>query len=54
LLPQAIVRNAAGLELNRAKGMEPASKTGELALLFIRLYRSRSVSVGNDHHRGIT
>lgn len=34
--------------LNRAKGINPASKTGELALLFIRLYRSLSVLVGND------
>ena len=34
--------------LNRAKSMDPASKTGELALLFIRLYRSLSVLVGND------
>ena len=34
--------------LNRANGIEPASKTGELALLLIRLYRSLSVLVGND------
>lgn len=34
--------------LTRAKGMDPASKTGELALLLIRLYRSLSVLVGND------
>jgi hypothetical protein len=34
--------------LNRAKGIDPASKTGELALLLIRLYRSLSVLVGND------
>jgi hypothetical protein len=34
--------------LNRAKGIDPASKTGELALLFIRLYRSLSVLVGHD------
>ena len=30
--------------LNRAQGIEPASKTGELALPFIRLYRSPLVS----------
>lgn len=34
--------------LSRAKGIDPASKTGELALLLIRLYRSLSVLVGND------
>ncbi len=34
--------------LTRAKGLDPASKTGELALLVIRLYRSLSVLVGND------
>jgi len=34
--------------LTRAKGIDPASKTGELALLLIRLYRSLSVLVGND------
>ncbi|MFN9694078.1 MAG: antitoxin Xre-like helix-turn-helix domain-containing protein [Synechococcaceae cyanobacterium] len=33
--------------LHRAKGIDPASKTGELALLLIRLYRSLSVPVGN-------
>ncbi|MFN6134397.1 MAG: antitoxin Xre/MbcA/ParS toxin-binding domain-containing protein [Synechococcaceae cyanobacterium] len=37
--------------LNRAKGMDPASKTGELALLFIRLYRSLSVLVGHDRQQ---
>jgi hypothetical protein len=34
--------------LTRAKGIDPASKTGELALLLIRVYRSLSVLVGND------
>jgi hypothetical protein len=48
LLLQAVLRAADELELNRAKGIEPASKTGELALLLIRLYRSLSVLVGND------
>jgi|688.fasta_scaffold09829_16 hypothetical protein len=37
--------------LNRVKGMDPASKTGELALLFIRLYRSLSVLVGHDRRQ---
>ena len=34
--------------LTRANGIDPASKTGELALLLIRVYRSLSVLVGND------
>jgi hypothetical protein len=34
--------------LTRAKGIDPASKTGELALLLICPYRSLSVLVGND------
>ncbi|HJN35024.1 MAG: antitoxin Xre/MbcA/ParS toxin-binding domain-containing protein [Prochlorococcus sp.] len=34
--------------LSRATGIDPANKTGELALLLIRLYRSLSVLVGND------
>lgn len=37
--------------LNRAKGIDPASKTGELALLFISLYRSLSVLVGHDRRQ---
>jgi hypothetical protein len=37
--------------LNRAKGIDPASKTGELALLFIRSYRSLSVLVGHDRRQ---
>jgi hypothetical protein len=37
--------------LNRARGLDPASKTGELALLFIRLYRSLSVLVGHDRQQ---
>ena len=67
LLLQAVLRAADELELsrtvlarvlgkdrstlNRAKGIEPASKTGELALLLIRLYRSLSVLVGNDRRQ---
>ena len=64
LLLQAVLRTASELELNRtalarvlgkdrstlnrAKGIDPASKTGELALLLIRLYRSLSALVGHD------
>ena len=64
LLLQAVLRTAVELELgradlarvlgkdrstlNQAKGIDPASKTGELALLLIRLYRSLSVLAGND------
>jgi hypothetical protein len=64
LLLQAVLRAANELELNRtalarvlgkdrstlnrAKGIDPASKTGELALLLIRLYRSLSALVGHD------
>ena len=64
LLLQAVLRAADELELsraalarllgkdrstlNRSKGIDPSSKTGELALLLIRLYRSLSVLVGND------
>lgn len=67
LLLQAVFRAADELELsrtalarvlgkdrstlNRAKGIDPASKTGELALLFIRLYRSLSVLVGHDRQQ---
>jgi hypothetical protein len=64
LLQQAVSRAADELQLSRAalarvlgkdrttltrvKGIDPASKTGELALLLIRVYRSLSVLVGND------
>jgi hypothetical protein len=64
LLQQAVLRAADELQLSRAalarvlgkdrstltraKGIDPASKTGELALLLIRLYRSLAVLVGND------
>jgi hypothetical protein len=67
LLLQAVLRAADELELsrtalakvlgkdrstlNRAKGIEPASKTGELALLLIRLYRSLSILVDNDRRQ---
>ncbi len=64
LLLQAVLRAADELELSRtalgrvlgkdrstltrATGIDPTSKTGELALLLIRLYRSLAVLVGND------
>lgn len=64
LLLQAVLRVADQLDLSRTdlalllgrdrslfsrgKGIEPASKTGELALLLVRLYRSLAVLVGND------
>ena len=64
LLLQAVLRTADKLDLSRTalakvlgrdrslfsrgKGIEPTSKTGELALLLVRLYRSLAVLVGND------
>jgi hypothetical protein len=64
LLLQAVVRAAEELDLSRTalarvlgrdrslfgrgKGIDPLSKTGELALLVVRLYRSLAVLVGND------
>jgi hypothetical protein len=37
--------------LQRGRGIDPASKEGELALLFVRLYRSLDTLVGGDDHR---
>jgi hypothetical protein len=67
LLIQAVLRASDELELSRSalarvlgrdrslfargKGIEPASKTGELALLVVRLYRSLAVLVGNDREQ---
>ena len=34
--------------LQSGRGLEPASKEGELALLFVRLYRSLDALVGGD------
>lgn len=64
LLLQAVLRAADQLDLSRSalaralgrdrslfsrgKGIDPASKTGELALLLVRLYRSLAVLMGND------
>jgi hypothetical protein len=64
LLLQAVLRASDQLDLSRSalaralgrdrslfsrgKGIDPASKTGELALLLVRLYRSLAVLVGND------
>src|SRR5690606_6651124 len=35
----------------RGRGIDPASKEGELALLFVRLYRSLDTLVGGDDGR---
>lgn len=67
LLQQAVLRAAEELDLSRAalarvlgkdrstltrtKGIDPTSKTGELALLLIRLYRSLSALVGHDRRQ---
>lgn len=64
LLLRAVLRASDELELSRTalarvlgrdrslfgrgKGIDPASKTGELALLVVRLYRSLAGLVGND------
>jgi len=37
--------------LTRGRGIDPASKEGELALLFLRLYRSLDTLVGGDDGR---
>jgi hypothetical protein len=37
--------------LTRGRGIDPASKEGELALLFLRLYRSLDTLVGGDDAR---
>jgi transcriptional regulator with XRE-family HTH domain len=37
--------------LQRGRGIDPASKEGELALLFLRLYRSLDALVGGDDAR---
>jgi hypothetical protein len=37
--------------LQRGRGIAPASKEGELALLFLRLYRSLDALVGGDDDR---
>jgi len=41
--------NASTLSRNAAKGFEPDSKTGELQLHFIRLYRSLFAIAGGDN-----
>jgi hypothetical protein len=64
LLLQAVLRASDELELSRTalarvlgrdrslfsrgKGIDPATKTGELALLMVRLYRSLAGLMGND------
>lgn len=37
--------------LARGRGIDPSSKEGELALLFLRLYRSLDTLVGGDEER---
>jgi transcriptional regulator with XRE-family HTH domain len=37
--------------LQRGRGIDPASKEGELALLFLRMYRSLDTLVGGDDAR---
>jgi hypothetical protein len=37
--------------LSRGRGIDPASKEGELALLFLRLYRSLDTLMGGDDAR---
>jgi hypothetical protein len=65
MLIQVVLRASDELELSRSarvlgrdrslfargKGIEPASKTGELALLVVRFYRSLAVLVGNDREQ---
>lgn len=38
--------------LQRGRGIDPASKEGELALLFLRMYRSLDALVGGDDAQG--
>lgn len=38
--------------LQHGRGLEPASKEGELALLFLRMYRSLDALVGGDDDQG--
>lgn len=38
--------------LNSGSGIDPASKEGELALLFVRLFRSLDALVGGDDAKG--
>ena len=40
--------------LQRGRGIDPASKEGELALLFLRLYRSLDALMGGDDERART
>lgn len=42
------VSEASVSRMQRGRGLDPASKEGELALLFIRLYRSLDALVGGD------
>ncbi|MGH9380100.1 MAG: MbcA/ParS/Xre antitoxin family protein [Thermoanaerobaculia bacterium] len=42
---------ASASRLRRGRGIDPASKEGELAALFLRLYRSLDALVGGDDTR---
>jgi hypothetical protein len=42
------VSEASVSRMPRGRGLDPASKEGELALLFVRLYRSLDALVGGD------
>lgn len=42
------ISEASASRLTRGRGIDPSSKEGELALLFVRLYRSLDALVGGD------
>jgi hypothetical protein len=45
------VSEASVSRLQRGRGLSPGSKEGELALLFVRLYRSLDALVGGDDQK---
>jgi hypothetical protein len=48
------VSEASVSRLGRSRSVDPASKEGELAVLFVRLYRSLDTLVGGDETRART
>ncbi|MDP1569481.1 MAG: MbcA/ParS/Xre antitoxin family protein [Vicinamibacterales bacterium] len=46
------VSEASLSRLQRGRGIDPGCKEGELALLFLRMYRSLDALVGGDDERG--
>ena len=44
------ISGASVSRLVRGRGIDPASKEGELALLFLRVFRSLDTLVGGDEH----